>query len=225
MRPRATFALAAGLLCTLLPAPADAHCLPGTDHQTLPPIPFSSCTLNQPLEDLSMQVSAASGFTVAIVFVKDFTFHPEVVTVRSGGTVVFKWLDEDWVETHQPQSSGLCANAVDPLAAPRQCVPSAAARCFSRLADDAQPLDTSDDAYPVTFRYDGATGLLEKSRGILSGTPVVGEPPLAQAFRACPGDTSYRSAGQAVMPYHCQIHGGAATPVQMMRGAIVVLDA
>lgn len=207
---------------------AAAHCPTGDAGVPVPalsgtPLAVSTCPLNDPVEAQLQALSAASGGTVAFVLVKDFSFHPDVVTVKSGGTVVFVYADVDWNQQHDPTSSGPCLDAqVDPVAEPAACVPTDSARCFSYEADHGlNAMKALGDNYPLTFRYAPASGIA-KSMGVLSGTPVLGEPPLAQAFKACAPDTGYDTPSQAVIPYHCALHAGPFGPHPEMRGAIIV---
>lgn len=224
---RSTRAAAAALLLALPFVPglapvASAHCDPGSGSTILGLV--STCPYNGDVEAALQAASAATGGTVAFVLVKDYTFHPNVVTVKSGGTVVFLYADTEGQAQHDPRSSGPCTDAgVDPALAPEACVPSAPGRCFDVRRDQGADLKQVGDSYPLTFRYTPAASLIEKSRGILSGTPVVGQPPLAEAFKACPAGSGATGASRAVVPYHCGNHGGSGTPIQTMRGAIIVV--
>jgi len=218
IRPAAVALVLAALAVPLAAAPpAAAHCTHPTYllFQQL----VTTCALNQPLEDALAQASDATGHTLAFVLVKDRGFHPPVVHVKSGGSVVMVYADAEAAEQHDPRDSARCSNTVDPVADPEGCLPGAnPGRCFDALTDLGGFLEQFGDTYPLTFRFDGAT--LRESKGLLSGTlPVVGDPPLAEPFQACAG-VSYDSPVQAVVPYHCRIHGvvGAGT----MRGTIVV---
>lgn len=211
------------LAAAALPAvpSAWAHCEPGTGGSTLGLV--STCPLNEHVETATDALNEATDGALAVVVVKDRRFHPEVVNVRNGGTVVFVYADKDMNELHDPLSSGPCMDAaVDPAVAPKDCLPTDFGRCFDVKVDDGVTMKDYGQTYPLTFRYRPADGVVEKSRGVLSGTPVVGEPPLADPFVDCPAGTSLNAAGQAVIPYACSLHGSPFTPVREMRGAIIV---
>jgi plastocyanin len=218
--------LAVGIAATALVIPlAQAHCDPGTDGSVAPGVP-STCPFNFVPETAITAADGASGGATAFVLVKDFTFHPNVIHVRSGDTVVFVYADVDWAQQHNPTSTNGCQNGPLDLGNPESCVPPAtsppAGSCFSIATDQGAFLKSPGDTYPLTFRYTSASGL-QKSDGVLSGTaPVVGSPPYAQPFKTCPPSSGYAEGASYAIPYHCTIHGGAATSRNTMRGVIVV---
>lgn len=220
--PSRRASLAVALLALALPLatmPAAAHCPPGTSGSLLGLI--STCESDAAAE---AAVEAANGMAsdlVAFVIVKDFQFHPSVVRVKAGGTVVFLYADVDHNTQHDPRSSGPCANAtVDPSVTPLACVPTNFGRCFHQVADDGQAMSFNGQNYPLTFRYT-APATLQKSRGFLSGS-AVGDLTGAQSFLTCPLGSSINTPAEAVLPYHCGVHGMPETATKIMRGAIIV---
>lgn len=194
---------------------AKAHCDPGTSGELAPGL--STCPANEPLEETIDALNAASDGTVVHVLVKDLRFHPEVVHVKSGGTVVLVYADTDRNEQHHVVSSGQCADSgVDPVEDPKACDPSVPGLCFDNARDQGQFMKALGDEYPVTFRYATADQVVEKSHGYLSGT-LVGDLTGAQNFRECPDGTADTEPDRAVVPYHCRIHTDIG-----MRGTIVV---
>lgn len=205
-----------------LAPPAAAHCPPTTKGYLFQLV--STCDANAAAEaGLGVAQAAADH---AVVLVKDFRFHPDVVRVKSGGTVVFVYADTEHNAQHDPRSTGPCANpAVDPSATPELCVPSVASQlgaCFDQAKDDGAFMVFYGQQYPLTLRYDAGSGLVQKSRGYLSGS-AVGDLTGAQAFRTCAVGTGINAPAQTVIPYHCGIHGLASGGgPREMRGAIVV---
>ncbi len=182
------------------------------------------CQLNETLEDHVKGLNDASDGSTAFVLVKDFRFHPEVVTIRPGGTVVFVHADIHSNQQHDPRSSGPCADGdADPVADAQSCIPTTLGTCFDVYRDTGQFQKDNGDTYPVTFRVAGP-GLdhVEKSHGWWSGTDH-GDALGAQPFAACPPDTHIEQEGVFVVPIHCGIHGAPRTFVTQMRGAIRIL--
>jgi plastocyanin len=210
-------ALALATLGVGLVPPAAAHC-PNGQGAILGAV--STCQYNDEAEVAVAQANASSQGNTAFVLVKDKSFHPPVVTIKSGGTIVFVYADSDQSEQHDPRGSGRCGNAVDPLALPEKCVPSVSnGPCFDVVRDDGTNMVFMGQTYPVTLKYTSGSGLLQKSRGLLSGS-AVGDLTGAQPFSNCPSVTHYAQPTQAVIPYHCGLHGTATTGE--MRGTIVV---
>lgn len=230
---RVTAAVAVPLLLVgllALPAPgALAHCTEGTDASliTLPiigPTP-STCPYNEDVETLVAAWNEAGGGEEVFIMVKDQTFHPNVVEVKSGGTVTFVYADAEWDEDHDLKSSGRCANWWnDPTQNPEDCVPSNPGNCFSITQDQGSNFNTMGQTYPLTFRYISSERAIEKSHGFQSGGPV-GDLTGAQPFRTCPDGTGYTDQETGTIPFHCSLHGGATTDLQHMRGTIIVVDA
>lgn len=206
--------------------PASAHCDPGTAGAI--PVPFvglvSTCENDKPLEDAIEAFNKANGGQLVYILVKDFRFHPQVATVKSGGTVVWVYADTDHNAQHTPRSSGQCANGVNPEVNPLQCVPihlSSAQFCFDFHQDNGIFMTAMGQTYPVTFRYLPAESLVQKSHGFMSGT-IVGDLTGAKPFKNCPSNTSYNSPAKAVLPYHCGVHG-LPTDVQNMRALLILV--
>ncbi len=199
---------------------ASAHCPSGTDSLLLGVI--STCQYNDEAEAAIDALNEASDHEIAFVLLKDLRFHPEVVEVRSGGTVVLVYADTDAPQTHDPMSSGSTGSAVGDLAKPAP-IPGLEGACFSVSApsDNGHQMAEAGDNYPVTFRYGG--GLLDKSRGFYSGTPI-GDATGAQTFKTCPTTTfSIDADGTGILPFHCGVHGRATTAEKGMRAAIRIL--
>lgn len=214
-------ALVALAVPVLVPG-ARAHC------QDNYPILFRipNCTLQAGLEAAIDAANAASDGTVAYVLTKDKRFHPDVVTIMSGGTVVFVNSVVAGVDDHDPRASGPCTNVPSPLPNPEACVPTwlikpADPFCFDVLDDTGSLLKGDGARYPVTFRYTPSPLLFEKSFGYLSGTPV-GTATGAQPFQTCQSITGYPQGDHAVIAYHCGIHG-IPSQGEKMRGVIRVV--
>lgn len=200
--------------------PAAAHCPAGTAGNLLGVT--NTCQFNDELEVAIDQANAAADGQVAFVMVKDLRFHPDVVTIKTGGTVVFVYADVDQSQQHDPKSSGLCATG-SAVPNPETCVPvrDQTGRCFWVFNDDGATMSYAGQTYPITLKYAAGSGLIQKSRGFLTGTPV-GDLTGAQPFRNCPAGTGYNSASETIIAYHCGVHGAADTQIKDMRGAIVV---
>lgn len=196
-------------------SPATAHCDPGTDNQLFGIV--STCPYNDDVEAVVDALNDASDDTMVYVLVKDMRFHPEVIDLRTGGTVVFVYADSDNPQPHDPKSSGSTGDPAQDIAGP---TPTAPGTCFSVTApsdNDAQ-MTGLGDVYPLTFTFDGQT--VHKSRGVQSGQPL-GDVTGAQPWYACPaGSFSIEEGGAAIVPYHCGVHGGPTTSERDMRGAI-----
>lgn len=215
-------ALALVTLPLALAPPAAAHCPSGSAGHLLLPGVISTCPLNQSLEDAVAAANAASGGRLAFVLLKDFRFHPDVVSIKTGGTVVFVYADTDQSQQHDPRSSGGCSSGT-PLPEPEQCVlgPTGGA-CFDVHNDDGGFMVYNGQTYPVTLRYVPATGVIQKSRGLMSGT-LMGDLTGAKPFTNCsPVNGVDSGPAGTTIPYHCGIHGLATTTVKLMRGAIVI---
>lgn len=214
--------LLASVGATSLVPTAAGHCPEGGEQAIVAGI--STCPANEHLEDAVDELNRASNNETVYVLVKDLGFHPPVVNVTDGGTVVFVWGDTDRSEQHDPKSSGVGDDA-DCHAAwqdPTACRPQNPGACFS-LSDASNFLSDPGDTYPVTLRVDD-DGTVLVSEGYASGSPVVGEPPFAPRFSECPDGTAAEGPweGSYVVPYHCGIHGGPHTVEQVMRGAVIV---
>lgn len=210
-------ALLVGAPFVFLASPAAAHCENGSMIGNL----VNSCLLMEPIEDVLVDINAALGGDMAFVLARERRFHPEVVTIRTGGTVV--WLYADAVnnaDNHDPRDSGTCGSQEADL---NRCGPSSPnpAPCFDVKDDLGQLLKSPGDFYHVTFTYAPATGQIEKSFGLRSGT-LVGDLTGAGAFIPCPSFISSNTPERAVIPYHCAIHGGLFTIEKGMRGAVIV---
>ncbi len=226
-------AVAVSLACLLLvgllalPPGALAHCKDDTDAHliTIPivgPTP-STCPYNEDVEGLVQAWNEASGDEHVFVLVKDQSFHPPLVTVKSGATVTFVYADVEWAEEHDLKSSGRCANWwVDPGQDPQNCVPSNPGQCFSMGTDQAD-MRSLGDTYPLTFQYISADEAILKSHGFQTGTPI-GDLTGAQPFRECPSSTGYTNPETGTIPFHCSLHGGADSDLQTMRGSIIVVE-
>jgi plastocyanin len=163
---------------------------------------------------------------VTFVAVYDFRFHPENVTVRSGGTVVWLWADELGPTNHDPRSSGSTGSVTLDKLKPS---PTALGACFWNLLDQGHLLGQggvagNGDAYNLTLRSPSA-GRIEKSAGMGSGSlPLLGSPPHAQPFSPCPaGTASVTLEGAMVFPYHCGVHAAPGGSEPGMRGTITVV--
>ncbi|HEV8360923.1 MAG TPA: hypothetical protein VGR28_10755 [Candidatus Thermoplasmatota archaeon] len=219
-------ALPLALVLALAP-PAAAHCDFTTGNIVQAgPVAVSRCMVQTVLEGGVDAVNAQLDGQVAFVMVKDFRFHPDHVTIRNGGTVVWVYADVQGAAQHDPRSSSTCGSQALDLALCNPLLPLRWGKCFDVLRDTQDLMEDLGDLYPVTYRYDPGTGLVEKSFGTLSGAPVVGQPPVAEPFTPCEPDTTTPAPGQSVVPYHCGIHG---TPLAFngadgqMRGAITIL--
>lgn len=197
---------------------ASAHCPHGEDQVTVDGL--STCPVNEELEETVDRLNDAPGNDKTYVLVKDLAFHPEVVELEDGGTVVFVWGDVEDNKGHDPASSGVgsseeCKRAWED---PRACQPQNPEACFhlGRLMDEP------GDTYEVTVRVTDAGGV-QVSESALAGEPIVGQPPLSPAFRDCPDGTVAPGPAEDtyVLPYHCGIHGGA-TDTEHMRAALIV---
>lgn len=216
------------LVAGLLPATTtEAACDPEVEGHLLA-LPIvgatpSSCTYNDEMIAVVDALNAASDGSMAYVLVKDFGFHPAITHIKTGGSVTFIYADLEWAQNHDPRSSGTCRTAdVDPLANPESCIPGAGAgRCFDVFNDQGAFMKSSGDTYPLTFRYDAARSVVDKSHGMGTGSPT-GDLTGAEPFRSCPASTVVAYDEQAVIPYHCKIHGDANSQVTRMRGVIVV---
>jgi plastocyanin len=211
---------ALGLVALALAAsapPAAAHCNTSGNLVIVP-----KCTIMAALELAVDQANAAADGQVAFVLLKDFRFHPENVTIRNGGTVMFVWADTDSVNFHDPRNSGSTGSPSDDLQKP---TPNGlAGSCFWNLNDQGDFLEEAGDFYNVTLRYDAGSGVLSKSAGLTSGsTPVIGDPPLAQAFQDCPAGNSSGGPVEVVVPYHCGIHGTIGNNLGMRATITVVV--
>lgn len=200
---------------------AAAHCPDGAEGTIVAGV--TTCPYNEHLEVAVDQLNAASNGERTYVLVKDLSFHPEVVEIADGGTIVFVWGDVDRGEQHDPMSSGVgedadCETAwEDPVA----CRPQNPGACFT-LSDAGEFLDEPGDTYPVTLRTDDE-GRVEVSEGQFSGEPIVGEPPFSPRFETCPEGTATAGPdGTITVPYHCGIHGGPHTTEQRMRAAALI---
>lgn len=218
--------LVAGLLA--LPPGALAHCDDGTEAHllTIPivgPTP-STCPYNEDVEEIVQAWNEASGDEQVFILVKDQSFHPPVVTVKSGATVTFVYADIEWAEEHDLKSSGRCANWwTDPREEPGGCIPSNPGQCFSINQDQGGDMRSLGQTYPLTFQYISQDQAILKSHGFQTGTPV-GDLTGAQPFRECPPSTGYMEAETGTIPFHCSIHGGPDTDLQTMRGSIIVVE-
>lgn len=181
-----------------------------------------TCGYNDEVEAVLATTNPQTKDDIVFVVVKDKSFHPPVITIKSGTTVAFVYADADTSETHAPRGSGRCLNGVDPLVQPEACVPTTLSWvCFDQFTDDgAIPMQAMGQTYPVTLKYTSPSGPVQKSRGFLSGS-AVGDLTGAQEFRLCPSSSGYYSAAQAVLPYHCLNHGAQNSP-DKMRGTIIV---
>lgn len=211
-------ALVALTVPVLVPG-AQAHC------QDNYPILFvlRNCPIQGGLEAAIDAANAASAGDMAYVLLKDLRFHPDVVTIKNGGTVVFVNSVLAGVEKHDPRASGPCANGIEPLPDPEACVPTwldpvRDPFCFDVLPDTGSVMDKGD-RYPVTLKYAPAPLGFEKSHGYMSGTPV-GTATGAKPFVSCLPITGYPEGDRAVIAYHCGIHG--IPNVDTMRGVILV---
>ena len=221
---RMPLAVALALLAPLVlaPAPAEAHCdgITGNTHGV------SNCLLQETLEDRVKQFNDATDGMLVIVLAKDRQFHPENVTIRDGGTVVWVWADGQDNRLHEPRSSVSCGTREADLA---QCMPNVPQRwgeCFDVLPDTGNYLgDLGSDnvVYAVTFWSAPPSGPIQKSHGLLSGTLPVpyGAAPLPEEPKTCAADTASFDDGLATIPYHCAIHGTPTVPFQM-RGTVTV---
>lgn len=215
----AAFALVGFLL--LMPIagpiePAQAHC----DHpQHLLGI-IDTCDLHEPLEDSVLAFNEAMDGQVAIILAKDKLFHPEVVTIRPGGTVVFMHADVHTNEDHDPKSSPTCGSQEADMDKCPPFPPDRIGRCFNVFKDTGNTLQRPGDGYELTFDYDPGQDTVYKSHGILTSTLGPGE--WAEEFEECPDDTSSRTPERAVIPFHCALHGGFSTADRDMRGAIII---
>lgn len=210
--------LAVGLATPL----ASAHC-PLDDPQGLA-AGISTCPVNEGLEEHVDRLNEASGDETVYVLVKDLGFHPEVVDVADGGTVVFVWGDVERNEQHDPKSSGVgddpdCRSAHED---PTACKPKNPGVCFT-LSDADNFLSEPGDTYEVSFRLT-EDGTVQVSESAFAGQPVVGEPPFSPRFADCPEGTVAPGPepGTFVLPYHCGIHGGTNTSETIMRGALLL---
>ncbi len=200
--------------------PASAHC----EEPMLVLGILDTCAVQGPLEQAVDALNLALQGEAAVVLVKDFRFHPEVVTIRDGGTVVWVWGDTLAAQHHDPASSASCGSREADL---QRCRPSDPGRCFDVLRDQNELLTSEGDHYALSFRAGAAPGggvLVEKSHGYLGGMqPADGL--WAEPFQPCPAASASGDAGEAVLPFHCALHGGAFTPRKEMRGAVVIQGA
>lgn len=201
----AALAISAALLLPLtagapLPARASTEALDG-------PIGLAGATLNAAEHDL------------AVIVMKDRQFLPPVVTLRSGGTVLFVWADSEKREHHSPQSSGSTGDPATDLGG--GYVPAAPGACFSSILDLGAEIVGEGSTYPLTLAFAG--GRISKSMGYFGGSPV-GDLTGAQALRLCPAGSHSVQAGAAVVPFHCKLHGFQFGGDQgRMKGAVLVL--
>lgn len=195
---------------------ATAHCDPGTDGLILGIM--STCEYNDSAEIVIDGLNAASDDSLVYVLIKDMRFHPEVVDLKSGGTLVMVYADTDAPANHDPKSSGSTGDVAVDVAKPS---PDSPGNCFavSAASDNGAQMSSLGEVYPLTFEFDGE--VVRKSRGFQSGQ-AVGDLTGAQNFRTCPdGTVSYAADGMtAVLPYHCGLHGGESTSEQGMRAAV-----
>ena len=222
-------ALSFGFLLAAVP-PAAAHC----DGITGSIGPVSKCFLHTLAEDTVEALNAAGNGEYAFVLAKDFRFHPENVTIRSGGTVYIVWADFLGPQVHDPRNSVSTGDqALDrmkpapPIHDP--VLKGHIGRCFDILRDTQPPQNLDQgDVYYLTFRYDEPTGSVAKSHGILTDqVPVVGDPPVSEDYQPCADEVRSVSPdpGKAVLPYHCGLHGvpGGVNGQSQMRGSITII--
>lgn len=134
----------------------------------------------------------------------------------------------------------------NPAVCPPQGISDTARKCFDSEADMGGNLNEgnlfppdSRATYPLTLRYDAATGQIEK--GIYGYQSSLAYQTLVEwglvedphAFRACASNTGVpQSDGSIVIPYHCHFHGirdggvvnvgGPVLRYGRMRGTIIV---
>jgi len=222
-------ALGAMLAAPLFVAPAAwAHC--DNIDGAIGVVP--KCLLNEAIEDRIKQLNDLGGGEWAFVMVKDTQFHPENVTIKNGGTVIWVWLDAFSNQVHDPRSSVSCDGTRQ--SALLQCMPNTPERwgeCFDVLRDKLSFMgdtNTKNFYYPVTFKVDTPAAPLQKSHGVLSGTlplPYSDSPnsfPFPQTFQTCTQDTAAYDGGVVTVPYHCGIHGTPTLPFKM-RGSITII--
>lgn len=220
--PVLTLVLLAGALVVPGLAPtATAHCPDEADSGIVAGV--STCPYNGDVEAAVDALNEASGDETVYVLVKELGFHPQVVDVADGGTIVFVWGDIESQEQHDPKSSGIGDDPDCRMAHqdPAECRPHNPGACFE-LSASSNFLSEPGDTYEVTFRVT-EDGTVQVSESPLAGDPIVGEPPFADRFRDCPeGTAEPGSDGTYVLPYHCGIHGGSNTTETIMRAAAVL---
>lgn len=220
--PALTLVLLAGALIVPGLAPtATAHCPEEAASGIVAGV--STCPYNSDLEATVDELNEASDDETVYVLVKELGFHPQVVDVANGGTIVFVWGDVEANENHDPASSGI-GDDPDCMMAhqdPEACRPHNPGACF-HLSDGEGFLQEPGDTYEVTFRVT-EDGTVQVSESPLAGEPIVGEPPFADRFHDCPEGTAVPAPdGTYVLPYHCGIHGGPNTPETIMRAAALL---
>jgi plastocyanin len=229
---RARFVLPASLaLAALLALPAmpvaQAHCDGGEGYIVV----VDKCIAQTGIEAAVDALNAASDGSYAFVIAKDQRFHPENVTIRNGGTVVFVWADVFQSDVHDPRNSASTGSqALDMLkpTPPKLWPDGLSGACFDVVPNQDALLSKTTPLFPVSLRYDAGTGIVSVSNSVLPGTPLGapigrledGTPPVSQPYHDCAQGISSNASDSAVLPYHCGVHGGATTPVRAMRGSI-----
>lgn len=224
-RARIAVGLLAGLVLLASTPSASAACGAQGNILLIP-----KCFIEENLEDVVEALNAQMDGDVAFVYAQDFRFHPENVTIRSGGSVVFFWLDNlGGNQNHDPRNSGTTGSQTLDLLKPKP-IPELTSKCFDIVDRPGHLLlgqggaAGNGDTWNLTFRFTPATGLVERSEGLMTGSaPVVGEPPQAGPFLDCPAGTSSNSAAAAVIPYHCGLHGSIGNNLGMRASITVVV--
>jgi len=204
--------------------PAAAHC----DGVTGQILVVDKCIVQTAMEQAVDAFNAAGDGSVVMVFPSQQRWHPENVTVKNGGTVLFVWADVLGSDIHDPRNGASTGNqALDRLKpVPPPLYPQGlTGECFDIIKDQNEFLDKGK-YYPVTFRVDPVTHALSVSNSLLAGgLPLLGSPPLTKPFHDClPGlGSTSPDPTLFVLPYHCGVHGAANTPIKAMRGSITVV--
>lgn len=207
---RAACAACAALLVLAFPVAAAVQLPGGLSSQPLDPF---IATAGEAANDAEQEV--------AVIVMKDRTFLPNIVTIRSGGTVWFVWADAEKSEHHSPRSSGSTGSASVDLSG--AYVPPDPGACFNSELDTGSEISGAGSTYALTLAYDGAAARVSKSNGFFAGTPA-GDLLGAEPLRLCPSGTNSAQGGAIVVPYHCKLHGFLFSGDQgQMKGAILVV--
>lgn len=176
-----------------------------------------------PLLALAGQAAEQSQDEVAVVFMKDRLFLPPVVSVRSGGTVLFVWADSERREHHSPRSSGSTGDPARDLSGAYAPDLDVWGKCFNAEAELGQEVSGEGATYPLTLAFDPAAQRIRAAMGVFAGS-AVGNLTGADPLRTCPVGTHALQGGAAVVPYACKLHGFAlAGENGQMKGAVIVL--
>lgn len=181
--------------------------------------------VTEPLDDALSRALAAANLAerqLTVVLMKDRQFMPPQVYIRSGGSVLFIWADSEKREHHSPQSSGSTGSATTDLSG--AYVPPNPEACYSASRDlHVNDMVGEGSSYPLTLTFTPATQQIRKAMGVFAGTPV-GDLTYTPPLTPCPSGTHSLLNGQAVVPYHCKVHGKDFSGDQgKMKGAIIVI--